>query len=348
MDKLRAIALDYPLGAGACAVGIATTETLAGGPPSTDLSYVLPGARSAVVFALPLDQTLIEPFLGKKDRLSHEQDNFRTNYLAGGIALGLADFLRQRGCKAVPVSSNNVYRSEALKTGTMIPDISLRYLAVRAGIAHFGFSGNVITREYGASVILGAVVTAGEFDPTDSLPEEDNYCDECRLCLASCASGFMDREEKDSVTLGGQKYAYSKRRSQLRCQFVCGGFSGLHPSGNWSSWSPGQWTIPETDDNIAAAFRPGFKAYSQWPEIEGGQYQVMMRKKLLLTCGNCQLVCHPDKEVRLRRHKLLTESGIVVQREGGRLEALPPEEARRYLDSMRSEVKAIYGVDQKI
>lgn len=348
MEPLRAIALDYPLSAGACAVGIATSETLAGGPHSTDLTYVLPGARSAVVFAVPLDQALIEPFLSKKDRLSHEQDNFRTNYLSSGVALGLSDFLRQRGCKAVPVSSNNVYRPEALKTGTMIPDISLRYLAVRAGIAHFGFSGNVITREYGASVILGAVVSAGDFEPTDPLPEEDNYCDECRLCLASCASGFMDREEKDTVTLGGREFTYSKRRSQLRCQFVCGGFSGLHPSGKWSSWSPGQWAIPETDDNIAAAFRPGFKAYGQWPEIEGGQYHVMMRKKLLLTCGNCQLVCHPDREVRLRRHKLLTESGLVVQRGDGRLEALPPEEARQYLDALKSEARAIYGVDQKI
>ena len=35
------------LGGGAATVGFATTETLAGGPPSTDLEYILPGARSA-------------------------------------------------------------------------------------------------------------------------------------------------------------------------------------------------------------------------------------------------------------------------------------------------------------
>ena len=97
MEKMRGRALDYTTSAGACAVGIATTETLAGGPPSVDLTYVLPEAKSAVVFAVPLDQSLIEPFLRKEDRLSHEQDNFRTNYLATGIALGLADYLRQKG-----------------------------------------------------------------------------------------------------------------------------------------------------------------------------------------------------------------------------------------------------------
>ena len=345
MDKLRTIALDYVSSAGACAKGIATTETLAGGPPSADLSTVLPGAKSAVIFAVPLDQTLIEPFLGKKDRLSHERNNFQVNYLAGGIALGLADFLRQRGCTARPVSPNNVYRAEALKTGLMIPDVSLRYLAVRSGMAHFGLSGNVITRQAGAAVILGAVITAVDFEPTEPLPEEDNYCDECRLCLASCGSDFMDQTEKDTVTLGGREYSYSKRRSQLRCQFVCGGFSGLHKSGQWSSWSPGRWKVPERDEDLLAALRPGFKAFSQWPEIEGGQYHVTMRKKLLLTCGNCQLVCHPDKAVRRRRHKLLTESGVVVQREDGRLEARPTEEAQRYVDSLKSEVKAFYGVD---
>jgi hypothetical protein len=36
-------------------VGVSTTGTLAGGPPSTDLEYVLPGAKSAITFAVPLD-----------------------------------------------------------------------------------------------------------------------------------------------------------------------------------------------------------------------------------------------------------------------------------------------------
>ncbi len=138
--------MDYPASAGACAVGIANTDTLAGGPPSVDLSYVLPEAKSAVVFALPLDQGLIGPFLRKEDRLAHERDNFRTNYLANGIAVGLADFLKQKGCSSVPVSSNQMYRAEPLKHGRMLPDISLRYLAIAAGVGHFGLSGNVITK----------------------------------------------------------------------------------------------------------------------------------------------------------------------------------------------------------
>lgn len=343
MEDFRSVALDYPLSEGACVSGIATIASLAGGPPSTDLTCVLPEAKSAVVFAVTLDQNLFEPFLSKRDRLSHERDNIRANNLATGIAVGLADYLRQKGINSVPLSANKVFRSKELKTGLMLPDISLRYLAVAAGIGHFGLSGNVITKQYGAGVILGATVTTAEFAGTDPLPEEENYCDGCGLCLASCASGFMHDTEKESVTLGGVHCTYSKRRSQLRCQFVCGGFSGLHESGKWSSWSPGRWAIPRTDENVLSAFLPGFKAYYQWPGIEGGQYHVMMKKKLLLTCGHCQLVCHPDKTERLRRHRLLTRSGVVVQHEDGRLLAVSPEEAEAHLAGMPLERRRLYS-----
>jgi len=41
-------------------------ETLAGGPPSADLTYKLPGAKSAICFAFALDQSLIRPFSEKR------------------------------------------------------------------------------------------------------------------------------------------------------------------------------------------------------------------------------------------------------------------------------------------
>ena len=52
MSKVK----EFPVNYGASIVGITTVETLAGGPPSTDLSYALETARSAVTFAVPLDE----------------------------------------------------------------------------------------------------------------------------------------------------------------------------------------------------------------------------------------------------------------------------------------------------
>ena len=189
MDNLREVVLDQVMLGGACAVGIATTETLAGGPESSDIERILPGARSAVSFAYALDTEAINLFLSKKDRMPHERNNIDVNTLASGAALNLAGFIEMKGHKSVPVIANNYYRSDT-PGGLldMMPDISQRYLAVRSGVGFFGLSGNVITPKQGAAVILGAVVTTAEFQPTEPLPPENSYCDSCRLCMASCAS----------------------------------------------------------------------------------------------------------------------------------------------------------------
>lgn len=343
MEELGQTVIDYVMCQGACAVGIATLETLEGGPPSADLSYVLPKAKSAISFALPLDQSLIPPFLMKKDFHSHERDNVLKNAQSSGIALLLANFLEQKGYPSVPVAANLMYRRDTPRgIRDLLPEISLRYLAVRSGVGHFGLSGNVITKNEGAAVILGATVTTAELVPTDPLPNEENYCDSCCLCMASCPSGLMHPREETLVTLGGVEFAYSRRRSYIRCEYVCGGFAGLHPSGKWSTWSPARFNIPENDEEFKSAFRPAAKAYSQRPETKGGFYHPLMKKKLWQTCGSCQIVCCPDKEERKERHKMLTQSGVVVQNPDGTLEAVSPDTAREGIAAMSPEFRALY------
>jgi epoxyqueuosine reductase len=343
MDELSKTVVDFVESNGACAVGITTVEDLSGGPPSTDLTYKLPSARSAVCFAFPLDQSFIPPFLAKEDRLSHETDNIRANTLASGAALQLADFLNQKGHLSVPVSANIVYRTDTPRGAyDLIPDISQRYLAVRSGIGHFGLSGNVITKNEGAGIILGATVTSAELTPTDPLPEEDNYCDSCRLCMASCPSGLMDEGEEVKVTLGGIEFSYSKRRAYTRCEYVCGGFAGLHKSGKWSTWTPARYPIYETDEEFRAGFRAAAKAYWQRPESEGGFYHFLMKKKARQTCGSCQILCVPDKEERKRRYDLLINSGVVVQNPDGSLVAVRPEVAIERLSAMSPESRVMY------
>ncbi len=343
MESLREVVLDQVRLGGACAVGIATTDTLAGGPESTDLTTLLPGARSAISFAYALDTYAIELYLSKKNRMPHERNNIDINNLASGAALNLAGFIEMKGFKSVPVIANNYYRSDT-PGGIldMLPDISQRYLAVRSGVGAFGLSGNVITPDQGAAVILGTVLTTADFEPTEPLPPEDNYCDGCRLCMASCASGTMDKEEKTTVTLGGMEFSYSKRKSYLRCEYVCGGFTGLHPSGKWSTWSPGRFPIPEKDEAFMPALMNGLNNYGKWPDMDGGYYHSLSPYKMYLTCGNCQLVCHPEKEERKRRYNMLKESGVVVQKEDGSLEAVTPEEAEQRMKALPPERRNHY------
>jgi len=347
MDKaqqLSNLVKNIAIGSEAVAAGIATNETLSGGPPSTDLTYVLPEARSAIVFAVPLDQDAIESFLKKEDMAAANNDNRRKNVLASGIALTLSDFLEMKGFKSVPVTANAVYRKDTERGPyDEKPPISHRYLAVRSGLGHFGLSGNVITKEYGAAVLFASVVTEAELVPTDPLPPQDSYCDKCKLCMAGCASGLMSPDEETTVTLGGVDFFYAKRRTYNRCDYVCGGFSGLHQSGKWSTWSPARFPIPEHDDEFRGALIKAAGPYVGRPKIDYGLYHPLVPGDLLeFTCGHCQFICHPDKEVRQERFNMLVNSGVVVQNEDGSREAVSPEEAQKRLAAMSPERRALY------
>jgi epoxyqueuosine reductase len=344
MEKITGRVKDLATSYGARAVGIVTTEMLAGGPPSTDLTYVLPNAKSAVSFAVSLDQQFIEPWFNKQSHEAHFRNNIQANVVASGISLELSNYLTQKGYPSVPLTANTAYRTES-KNGRYdeIPPVSHRYLAVRSGVGFFGLSGNVLTPKDGAAIILGSVVTEAKLIPTDPLPAQENYCDLCRLCKAVCASGFIDGEEHVSVTMGGVEFSYSKKHHHSRCDYVCGGFTGLHKSGKWSTWSPGRFPIPDKDEDFYPALLNTVGPYLKRPKTGSAVFNVIMPgDKVELTCGNCQLICHPDKEVRKRRYKMLVESGVIIQNPDGTLKAVTPQEAKERIAKMDEGTRAFY------
>ncbi len=370
MKHLSQIALEIPLSHGAIASGIATVETLKGGPPSTDLSYVLSGARSAVSFALPFDRTTIDPYLSKEDRLGLERTYNHAEIAATGVGFHFANYLTKRGFPSVFLAAGQVYRedvesqaSEAEQAvaeklreneyahaegATMIPTVALRYLALASGVASLGLSGNVLTKQEGAAIALGGIVTTAELIPTDPIPEEENYCDDCRLCMAACISSLMDPDGETVIRMGGVEHKHARKRTTSRCMIACGGMTGLHPSEKWSTWSPGRFIIPKTDeefDQVADTLGiKGMEAFFKRPNTEGGvHHHVLIGKKYYMSCSHCQLVCIPDKEERKRRYKLLKNGGCIVQNpEDGSVKALPPDEAREYVASMSPEIRAMY------
>ena len=349
-EELNSKVMEFPLNYGASIVGITTVKTLVGGPPSSDINSVLEGARSAVTFAVPLDEDKTRDFLAKIDREAHQKDYTRTTLIADGIAAQLASFIRQFGHEAVAVMQNLVFRNH--KPGDLdhrTPDIAHRYLAVRGGVGWFGFSGNVLTPDHGPNVVLVSVVTDAELTPTDPLPPEGNYCDDCQSCNASCPSGFFrdGRKNKVTVTMGGIDFTYTKRSDYSRCSYVCSGETGLHPSGKWSTWSPGRFPIPKADEDLERVRKETAPAWTERPELPGGGMQSPItygrtKRDVTLTCGNCMHVCHPDPEERKRRVKLLQQGGVIIQYEDGKLQAISPDEAKSYVVAMNPERRVLY------
>ncbi len=332
---------------GAIKVGFATLETLAGGPPSADLTFVLPTARSAISFAIPLDREKIRRYLSKKDFRGHEQDNLDSNLKVTQIAYGVSRLLRKRKIKSVPLFTNNVYRRGFPGWRiAMHPDISLRYLAAVSGVGSFGWSGNVGIKGYGTAIIFGGVVTAADLVPTSPIPVGEGFCTNCKCCVAACASGMFDPKAEESVTLGGVTFIYSKRHSYLRCQLVCGGFSGLHPSGKWSTWSPGRYSIPDSDSTLLEQLNRAIKNYQQWPDRPDGGIgytnTATSGKPIRLTCGNCGILCWGNVADTRENLRLLKNSGCVIQDANGDILVQSPDEAKKIFEGLPSQHKQLY------
>jgi epoxyqueuosine reductase QueG len=346
MEITSKLVLEYLKVEGTVHAGIATPETLAGGPPSTDLSYVMPSAKAAIVFALPLNLDAIPDYLGKKDRLTYETDYIRQSSLGDGIAVKLANFLIAKGHPSTPLAVNEIYREGTPEEKKRFyPDISHRYLAAASGVGFLGFSGNLLTNDYGPAVILGGLLTEAELEPTKPLDKAENYCDyyNCLQCCGSCPSKTLHGQDLVTITMGGHEHKYGEKKGLLPCAFVCAGFSGLDSSEKWSTWATGRFPLPVTDEEVIRVAKAHLEAFLKRPEQPGGRYHTFADKKIYYACSNCQLVCTPDKEERKRRNKLVKESGVIVQnREDGTLEALTPEEARKRLEAMDPEKRAMY------
>lgn len=339
---------------GALKVGFVTKETMKGGPPGADLTYLLPEANSAICFALPLDKSLIRAFLRKElpnGRADHERDNIRTNQKAYRLAKEIADNIIKKGFKAVPVIPNNKYRENI--SGWRIkmpPELSLRYVAVRSGVGSFGWSGNVGINGIGTTIILGGVITNAELSPTAPLPPEKNFCTECKICTKVCALRMFSDSEETEITLGGYNFHYSKRIDKRRCHIICGGFSGLDKTQEWSTWSPGRYPYPETDKELSRLYVISIGNAAKWPKIDDGSDgydDPKLGGKVQLTCGNCQIICWGDTKETAKNFKILKNSGCIIQENTGELRVLPTKKAQEYFNSLPKKRRKLYHKDYK-
>jgi len=353
---------------GALKVGFATKSILEEGPPSVDLSYVLPEAKSAVIFALPLDKNKIRAFLKKElpnGRINHELDNIQVNVDAYKLGKEVAQLLGNEGFISKVIFPNFKYRTDVKGWQMkMYPELSLRYLAARSGVGSFGWSGNIGMKGYGSTIILGGLVTSAELKATDPLPPEEHFCSKCKLCTKVCAFRMFSDTNIEEITLGGIKFQYAERRNVMRCQIVCGGLSGLDKNQNWSTCSPGRFPYPESDKDVRRTFsyallntpkRPNTSNYDNefdTSQLEddvhvtdlntGDDLSKEMLREINLTCGNCQLICWGDPEETKKNYEILTNSGCVVENPDGTIEILPPEEANQKFNNFPSKHKRLY------
>jgi ferredoxin len=252
---------------GAQVIGMAGPERL-DGPPSLDPAYTMRGAKSIICFALPMDVDAIYDFLSKKTPVTHNTDQLIGNQKIHHIAKRLADYLRELGCRARAVPTNNNYR-RSLDVYSTHPDFSHRFGAIVSGIAGQGMSGNVMTKEYGAAVYLSTVVTDAVLKSDPLLPPRyfiDQYCKKCLICDKACPAKMFEMDKEEYVLLNGELHPRGKRRSIDLCNASCFGLHSLSPDKKFSSW--------------------GRHWISSWVGREPKPEKENIRKKLLIKGGS--------------------------------------------------------------
>ena len=245
MGTLEQRIKDFVREQGVEVVGIAGPDRL-DGPPSLDPTYTMKGARSIVSFILPMDVGAIDAYLGKKSYVPHNLDQARKNVRVNAIGELVAGYIRSLGHPAASVRANNTYR-RSLYPFALHPSFSHRFGAIAAGIGAQGWSGNVMTEEYGAANYIGTVVTSAvlESDAPRYGPRHfiDGWCRKCKMCDKVCAARMFREVEEEYVLLNGELHPRAKRNDINLCNAACFGLHAISPDRRFTSWGFG-WIRP--------------------------------------------------------------------------------------------------------
>lgn len=239
MARLEARIKEFVHEAGVDVVGIAGPGRL-DGPPSLDPSYCMKEARSIVSMAIPMDTQAIYDFLSKRSPTPHNVDQSHGNQRMHRVSQELAGFIREQGHAATVVPPNNTYRRSPDVFATH-PSFSHRFGAIASGIGAQGWSGNVMTREHGAAVYLGTVLTEALLESDEALPPRhfiDSICASCKVCARTCVAGMFEAEGEEYVLLNDELYPRAKRRNIDLCNASCFGLHALSEDKEWTTWGP--------------------------------------------------------------------------------------------------------------
>ncbi|MHA1527005.1 MAG: hypothetical protein ACTSQD_08230 [Promethearchaeota archaeon] len=206
---------------------------------------------------------------------------------------------------------------------SLVPDFSHRCAAVAAGLGRIGWSGNVVTEDYGARVLFNSIITDAKLTP--DTPMEENPCNKCKLCEKVCQSGFFSRDEGEQITIAGIEETIGKRKNVAYCCTICGGMACQNRFPEFSTWSPyPPVSLPsedKIDDFIFELSRN--MILSSDPEdadyilkfVRQNVYKVHNKplETYLLTCSHCQLVCGPTMKDKKEAYKSIIDAGVIYK-----------------------------------
>ncbi len=168
---------------GANLAGIAGAATLNAFPPDPRWPQtperMSPDAKSVIVLVLRVP---VASFRTKEPE-SYQMINMMINRRLDKIARRVSEALERRGYFGLVMNNNST--EWEMKSGTY-GHLSLRHLAVEAGLGTLGLGVNFMCAEYGPRVNLGVIVTDAELEPGEPMTEQLCVGEGCSRCLYAC------------------------------------------------------------------------------------------------------------------------------------------------------------------
>lgn len=185
---------------GADIFGVAPADAFDNAPSGHRPTDVLPGAKSVLVFGMKMldAQTDVLPVEGEHFTASPRQEMFlgHNTFISQNldrIGYLIARFLEKKSFKA--------YHQMASTGGTdtryLIGLLSLKHMAVQAGLGVLGYNSLLITRQFGPRLRLAAIVTNAEIKP--ETPINKNFCKTCKNpCVSLCPAKALKKPSRGS------------------------------------------------------------------------------------------------------------------------------------------------------
>ena len=201
-------------------------------PPERRPLALMPGARSVIVFGIPVSRTVLATAPSVFYRSHYDILNQRLD----SVAQHVSSELESMGYRCAPVPRDG-YLGVA-PYAELRSFFSHKHAAYLAGLGTFGANSTILTPSHGPRVRFVSVITEAPI-PDSGGPMDTELCTECGLCASECpASAIGDSRYPGSRI---DKQACASRSAELvahktypcgRCILVCpvGGDDPLPPT----------------------------------------------------------------------------------------------------------------------
>ncbi len=209
-------------------IGIARIDDIAPKEVRKSAESLLPGVKSAVVFAKEIFREIIDLLAPSKEVGAAEPGALlppHYAYLTGRLTKATYDFshmLRNEGYRCLPLPSVGCPTDQR----NLVALFSYKHAAVAAGLGCIGRNGLLITEAFGPRVRLAALLTDAPFEPTEA--SKKDTCKDCHACIRACPAQALELPKDESPYAINKFACRTYRETGLTCSMCMKACAAVH------------------------------------------------------------------------------------------------------------------------